>query len=144
MDRTIALAFALALTFISPVFAQTPDDVIRTCPDPDPNRQCEYETFTMRRDIPNAYAGDYQAQRNVSFCLVTGCDGFIVQNVLLGCAWRVVIIASGNPKVDQTDIGFLSVYCSKPLDALQRSAANAQAQALFRDVYKREMPHIAW
>lgn len=94
------------------------------------------ETFEQVQS--KAMAGDYQAQRNVAFGYTSlpykGQD----KNPMLGCAWRLVIIKSGSPRVDQTDINNVRTYCGE-LDELQRSAAIEQARRLYRQIYRREM-----
>lgn len=113
------------------------------CPDPAKNPSCGKMVNRLEADNRKAWQGDYQAQRNVAFCLSDGCGGMVVQNRSLGCAWRMIIIGSGSPKVDSTDTGNLKVYCGG-LDAAERSAAQAQAAAIFRAVYKREIGPVAW
>lgn len=113
------------------------------CSDPAGNPNCVKMVDQLGADNRKAWKGDYQAQRNVAFCLSDGCDGMLIPNRSLGCAWRIIIIGSGSPKVDSTDTGNLKVYCSR-LDAAERSAAQAQAAAIFRAVYKREIGPVAW
>lgn len=72
-----------------------------------------------------ALSGDYQAQRNVAYTLSTS----IPHNVILGCAWRIVIIESGSTQVDQSDTGNKTFYCGK-LSKDEFAAAEAQAKTL--------------
>jgi hypothetical protein len=72
-----------------------------------------------------ALSGDYQAQRNLAYILTTG----IPHNPILGCAWRIVIVQSGSPQVDQSDTGNKKFACGKlTTDGL--AAAEAQAKKL--------------
>ncbi|CAA0087591.1 Uncharacterised protein [Starkeya nomas] len=113
------------------------------CAGADEATSCKKMISRLEADNRKAWKGDYQGQRNVAFCLSDGCGNMVLPNRSLGCAWRIVIIASGSPKVDTTDIGNLKVYCGK-LDAAERSAAQAQAATLFRTIYKREIGPVAW
>ncbi len=72
-----------------------------------------------------ALAGDYISQRNIAYTL----SREIPHNPILGCAWRIVIVESGSPKVDQTDTGNMSFECGK-LSADELTAAKAQAKKL--------------
>jgi hypothetical protein len=84
-----------------------------------------------------ALAGDYQAQRNIAYGYSTAPYPGQQTNVLLGCAWRIVIMHSGSAKVDDTDISNQRVQCGK-LDSQQLAAAQAQARRLYLQVYGGE------
>lgn len=73
-----------------------------------------------------ALSGDYQAQRNLAYTLSTG----IPHNAILGCAWRIVIVKSGSPQVDQSDTGNKTFFCEKKLNSDELAAAEAQAKKL--------------
>lgn len=104
------------------------------------NTSCASDQAQFRKWFPKAYAKDYQGQRNVSYCLASGCGGAVTQNRPLGCAWRLVIIASGSPKVDSTDTGFFDAYCKGRLSDVEMVQMRAQAGELFRRIYKRSLP----
>jgi hypothetical protein len=91
----------------------------------------EYEALEKK-----AMAGDYQAQRNVAYWLTGGNNGAPPLNPVLGCAWRLVILKSGSPSVDSSDISNKQLYCDKRLDADSRKAAEAQAEKLFKQIKK--------
>lgn len=98
---------------------------------------CENRKNTWQNDYRGAIAGEYQGQRNVSFCLSTGCDdlygGNIRKNAILACAWRVVIVNSGHLEADDTDAMNLKHFCGPEyLDDTGRGMANAQAKTLLR------------
>jgi hypothetical protein len=117
--------------------AQNVEDHLRVC---DGSTDfCDSSQQQFKTWFPRAYQKDYQGQRNVSFCLADGCDGAVQVNKPLGCAWRLVILASGSPKVDSTDTGFFESRCRKfsEAEALQMKS---QADALFRQIYKRQLP----
>ena len=81
-----------------------------------------------------AKAGDYQAQRNLAYWLSGGYGGAPPLNPVLACAWRLVILESGSPQVDTSDVSNKQLYCDKRLDADSRKAAQAQAQTLRRSL----------
>lgn len=77
----------------------------------------------------NAITGQYESQRTVALCLSTGCDDGIVEDRVLGCAWRYVVVASGNPKLNHGDRIDLDTFCGpKRLDDSGRLAAQAKAK----------------
>jgi len=101
---------------------------------------CEAAKLKGKKDYASALKGDYQAQRNTAYCLYTGCRGYRTDKAA-ACAWRIVIIASGNPKVDPSDTSNLTL-CERQLSPAEMSAASGAAHTLFRQVYKREMPRL--
>ncbi|WP_137136607.1 hypothetical protein [Rhizobium sp. FKY42] len=110
---------------------------VTSCMGDDP--MCEPSRATMFVDAKYAYQGVYQAQRNLAFCLDDGCYGAAIPNRNLSCAWRIVIAASGNTKVDALDLTSLKA-CLSQLDAAGLAAARTQAAAIFKSVYKRNIP----
>ncbi|WP_311272376.1 MULTISPECIES: hypothetical protein [unclassified Rhizobium] len=94
---------------------------------------CTYTKTTWPKEYENATSGKYQGQRNVSFCLSTGCNGAIRQNKVLGCAWRFVIVESGHLSADFTDATNLKHYCGREnVDKTERAAAEAQARRILK------------
>jgi hypothetical protein len=83
-----------------------------------------------------ALAGDYQAQRNLAYYLSTGAEGH-AQNVVVACAWRIVILRSGHEKADSSDEGNKTFDCDRKLNAQQLREAESQAGALLKRVKKR-------
>jgi hypothetical protein len=53
---------------------------------------CDQGLDIASRQIVAARRGDYDAMRNVAFCLADGCDGSVVRNREASCAWRRAII----------------------------------------------------
>lgn len=88
--------------------------------------------------MKGAYKKDYGDQRNLAFCLSTGCDEAIVPNVVAGCAWRIVILASGSADVDDSDLANFKFECGR-LTEIQLATAKVRATALFKTVYKRQI-----
>jgi hypothetical protein len=78
-------------------------------------------------------AGDYQAQRNLAFGHATG-DQKVTINAISACAWRYVILKSGSPRVDESDVSNFKFYCGK-LDTASLTAAEAKANRLLREIY---------
>jgi hypothetical protein len=90
-------------------------------------------------DKKYAYEGVYSAQRNLAFCLSHGCDNAVVINKTLGCAWRIVILASGSPLVGPSDVDNLR-FCLEGSDAIERATMRRQAVNLFRVIYDEDLP----
>jgi len=82
-----------------------------------------------------AYKGDYQAQRNLAYGYVAFSYEGQVKNPIAGCAWYLVVLHSGSPKVHEGDVGNVRVYCGR-LDVDAQSAAVAQARTIYRKVYR--------
>lgn len=116
-----------------------PDAPVALCLSAADKEFCEFTRQKFIKEWPQAWAGDYQAQRNTAFCLSTSCDTAVNLKPILGCAWYKVIMASGNIKVDQTDAGNVKVYCGR-LEALEQNAAVEQAKTLFLAIYQRALP----
>jgi len=101
---------------------------------PEPRPDVAADAKATETEDPNSYenleksamAGDYQAQRNLAYTLTTD----IPYNPILGCAWRIVILESGSPQVDQSDTANKQADCDRKLDADGLKAAQAQAKAL--------------
>ncbi|CAN7782198.1 hypothetical protein LJR175_008199 [Variovorax sp. LjRoot175] len=85
-----------------------------------------------------AMAGNYQDQRNLAYWLTGGYGGAAPQNAILACAWRQVILASGDRQVDQGDVSNKQLYCDRRLDSDSQKAAKAQAEKLMAQIKKRK------
>ena len=134
------LLFLAVLMVPGQAGAQSPDEHLRMCTASGTQGQfCEASRAQFAQEMPQALRGDYQSQRNVAFCFSTGCDGAVRVNAALGCAWRVVIQASGSSKVDATDAMAFRNACGA-LDDLELATASEQAQALFKKIYRRPLP----
>ncbi|UYO38577.1 hypothetical protein KQX62_17915 [Rhodopseudomonas palustris] len=123
-----------ALLIAAPAAAQKAADYELSCEESD--TWCNISLKQFRKWYPLAWRGDYQGQRNIAFCLRDGCDGAIRTNPITGCAWRMVIVASGSPKVDSSDTLNLKTDCGK-LDAVEREAASAQAARMLAKIQRR-------
>lgn len=100
----------------------------------------------MAPQFRKAFAGDYQSQRNVSYCLAeqSACDGAMTYNRPLGCAWRIVILLSGSARVDATDTGFFDAWCRRALSVDERAVSMAQAGALYQRIYRKPLPTFSY
>ncbi len=124
----IAGALALLATTL-PSQAAGADDHLALCAHPPEAAQCEADRAEFRQAFAAAHRGDYQAQRNVAFCLETGCHGAVRPNPTLACAWRTVILLSGSPRVDVTDRSNHRLACGR-LDRITTATAEAQAKRI--------------
>jgi hypothetical protein len=97
---------------------------------------CLEDKARITIDFAFAYKGLYQAQRNMAYCMLSTCNGVLFENKNLGCAWRIVIAASGDPEVDDSDASNLD-FCLNKLSDSERLVAKAQAGRLFKLIYKR-------
>ncbi|MCW2362430.1 MULTISPECIES: hypothetical protein [Sphingobium] len=86
-----------------------------------------------RTDWPKAWRGDYQAQRNVAFCLSTGCDGATEVNKMAACAWRMTILASAHSEAGDTDNDNLVNDC-RDLSPVARAAAEIRADEIMKRI----------
>ncbi len=93
----------------------------------------------MLGDLQKAYKKNYQAQRNVAYCLWDGCQGSVQKDIPLGCAWTVVILASGSPKFTELDQKNLE-QCLRHAGQGSVGVIKAQAAALFQTIYERDIP----
>jgi hypothetical protein len=126
----------LLLIAVAPARAQNAADYELGCDGAADTRWCKIQLADFRKWFPLAMRGDYQGQRNVAFCLSEGCDGAIVKKPITACAWRMVIVGSGSPKVDQGDTANLKNACGR-LDETERQAAAAQATTLLAKIPRR-------
>lgn len=132
--RVSTLLTVLVVVLIGgPATAQKAQDYFGLCSEPD----CQTEQKEFAKWFPKAMRGDYQGQRNVAFYLggnsVTGVQGAITANKITACAWRMVIIGSGSPKVDSSDTANVKHDCGK-LDEVERIAAQSQATTLITKI----------
>lgn len=75
-----------------------------------------------------ALQGNYQAQRNFAYSLSQEHN-----NPIGACAWRLVILKSGSPKVDATDVSNVETQCGK-LSALEQEAAASRFEAIHKEM----------
>jgi len=140
----VAVAGAVAAVVLAPVAGWAADDAaVHTtiCVAATNVEWCEQGRAMFIAQYPSAFARDYQAQRNVAFCFSTGCDGAVVVKKPLGCAWRIVILASGSAEADASDEGNFASDCgTRRLDDRGFATAVRQARALFLEIYGEPLP----
>ncbi len=103
------------------------------------SEDCTLAAAQTLAETKRAYEGNYQGQRNLAYCLWSGCGGAVSENKQLSCAWRMVILASGSPKMHDGDIGNFKL-CLDKLSTIEKAAMKSQAASLYRTVYGREIP----
>lgn len=103
---------------------------------------CLQSAKQFRDEFPRALKGEYDAQRNVAYCLTTGCDDAVKVNKPIGCAWRAVILSSGSRKVDRADTTAFDSVCRGKLTASEATVFGGQYETLFRRIYRRTAPPV--
>lgn len=97
---------------------------------------CERDQAEILVNAKFSYRGDYQAQRNLAYCLNTGCSNAIIMNKPLSCAWRIIILAAASHEVDDSDTSNLE-FCLEKLSPIERATATSRSAAIFKTVYGR-------
>ncbi|NCP11369.1 MAG: hypothetical protein GW859_05335 [Sphingomonadales bacterium] len=64
-----------------------------------------------RQDWPNAWKGDYEAMRNVAFCLGSSCDGAVQIDQVSSCAWRAALVELNPMEAGDLDGQQLQTEC---------------------------------
>lgn len=103
------------------------------CPDDDGS--CKASRAQLAGNWETAWKGDYQGQRNVAFTFSQGHNEptFAVRRPIQGCAWRMVIMASGSAKVDESDRANYQLDCGR-LDGRDREEAERVAELIARRI----------
>lgn len=118
-------------------------DRFRKCSS-DANYDCLSNQKQLKVEFPRAMKGDYSAQRNVSYCLSSGCGGAVSVDLKLGCGWRIVILAGGSANITSADQSNFHHFCSAGLTDEDRAIATAQARRLFQTIYRRDLTDGPW
>lgn len=135
-----ATLLAAALLVSGAATAQPVTDYVRSCQVSADRTLCESSRRQFLHWYPTAFRGNYQGQRNVAFCLSTGCDDAVNQDYIAACAWRMVIIGAADKRMDRSDRMNLDTYCGGTrVDTTERADAARIAQDLFRRIYRREL-----
>ncbi len=100
---------------------------------------CEFQQRQFIDYIKGASNGDYQALRNLAFCLQAGCDGAVMPDITLSCAYRMVIWASDSDQIDSTDASNLRSACAR-LPEPGIAEAYLFARRVFRLTYNKPWP----
>jgi hypothetical protein len=122
---TPLLLLVFCMTYLTTVNA---DAVDASCKAASDREWCNQRRSWYDTELPKARQGDYIAQREVSFCLVSGCSGAVVVDPVAACAW-LNVIAIGK-KGDATDEHNLKATCSSLSDPDQAKALE-QAKKMF-------------
>jgi hypothetical protein len=117
--------------------------VLRSCdPPPDPGRTCTEEKARFQRRYWFALQGDYQAQRGVALCFneegTPSCTG-VRRSRIMQCAWQLVMLSSGNPELEQSDVDDFK-NCWEKLESADIERVRAKAAAIFARIYHRPLP----
>lgn len=96
----------------------------------------ELDTSKFEQTKDKAMHGDYQAQRNLAYGYSSWPYPGQEKNLILACAWRMLILKSGSERVDNTDVSNEKVDCES-LDSKSREAAEAQALSLMNKVVNK-------
>ncbi|MBB4952766.1 hypothetical protein H4S14_000808 [Agrobacterium vitis] len=102
------------------------------------NPNCAQQKSLFIVEAMYAYGGVYQAQRNLAFCLGNDCFGAVIENKILSCAWRIVILASGHIEADNTDTMNLKI-CLNKADPVEIASIKTQAAKLYKTVYAKDI-----
>lgn len=108
------------------------------------DKVCAADQNAVEAAWPLAMKGDYQAQRNIAFAFAQGVNApsKVTRRPIQACAWRIVIMASGSAKVDQTDQGNLTSDCAS-LDKDDAERSLAVANLIYREAYGSALPESA-
>lgn len=77
-----------------------PRPVLQLCDD---DVMCVQAYGQIDREYPLARRGQYQAMRNVAFCMWDGCDGAVRRDRKGACAWRRAIMRQHPKTFDTSD-----------------------------------------
>lgn len=131
MRSMLALLLPLALTL--PAVAGGVDNFLKICSLQADPAACDADAKQFARMYTAALKRDYTSQRNVAYIFSYGRSEAVQKDPVQGCAWRLVIIASGSPKVDGGDRMNLDTECGR-LSATELASAKARALAIGRTI----------
>jgi hypothetical protein len=117
-------------------FASEPSPKTLSCAGAEDARYCEHLKSDFLASWPKANSGDYMSQRNVAFCLLSGCQGAVEVNFLKACTWAIVI--AGADEADSTDRRNFVQSCRRVSPA-EMTTAETDARQSFARIYKRLM-----
>jgi hypothetical protein len=103
--------------------------------------ECQVNQLGMLKDWPQAWAGSYQAQRNVAFMLSNSSLGIQAEETQ-GCVWRIVLTLSGHSEYNGTlDQANYDLECGR-LSEVNWAAAKQAATSTFKTITGKELPSI--
>lgn len=125
--RKFGGALLLTILLSNHARAQSADDFLTMCLGAEDKEYCEQQKIQFVKDFALAHKGRTESQRNVGFCLSHGCNGAVLNKPILACAWRTVVLLSGDETVDASDTFNFNSDCGK-LSATEKIAAEAQVR----------------
>lgn len=117
--------------------------ILETCdPPPATERTCAQEKARFQRRYWFALQGDYRAQKGVALCFAEkgrpACAG-VRRSRVMQCAWQLVMLSSGNPELEESDVDDFKADCEK-LHPVDTERFWAKAAAIFSRIYHRPLP----
>lgn len=106
----------------------------KACLDASDRTWCEQRLIWYNTMLPKAKNGDYIAQREVSFCLSSGCAGAVPIDQVEACAWLNIIELQ--KQGDATDTHNLRSTCSA-LDDNQRNEAKTRTDSILASMPRK-------
>lgn len=119
--RTFIAALCLTL---APFTSHAAPVLARSCEATADPVRCEVRRKEIAASIKEARQGSYIAQREVAFCLATGCHGAVRQDIVEACSWFNLVV--NHQKADVTDRVNLRIYCAH-LSEEEKASAKASA-----------------
>jgi hypothetical protein len=117
--------------------------------DPDEVQGCESNQYNFVMDYVYAFYNEHMSQSNVAYLLSgellepvedpkaaeesLASQAGIIPHPIQGCAWRLAILGSGGPEVDDTDNDSAQEDCRK-LSSVDQAAAQARANVLIKEI----------
>lgn len=114
------------------------EEMVTICVNVPDEAICKAEVQSLKSDWQRALKRDYQAQRNVAYCLTNGCNGAVIVDKVEGCAWRMVIQGTSVRK-EPTERMSYEAACGV-LQNSQRREALDRAEAMYKALYRKELP----
>jgi hypothetical protein len=102
---------------------------------------CQIEQLGMLKDWPDAWTGNYQAQRNVAHMLSNATSG-VNGDQTQGCAWRIVLTLSGHSEYNGAlDEPNYNLECGG-LNAVNWAAAKEAAKSIYQTISGKALPPV--
>lgn len=131
--------FAVAMTVFScdtMAFEMRADRWIDSC-------SSSYLCDDFKRDWPKALKGNPTAQKNMTFYFSTGAKGAVKRDLLVACAWEIVLLAARHPETMSFEGTNLRHYCGRDaVGSLDRPISIASD--LFGSIYGKPLPPPPW
>jgi hypothetical protein len=115
------------------------------CPEGN-QQQCEWAADQFRLHLFGALHGDVGSQQQVASCFESKrygkywlCHGVVRPDVVAECAWRLVFLSSGSPKVRSSTAEEYDIECANRSGS-EKQAIFGQASQLFQQIYNRPLP----